>query len=264
VAIDNGYLDKQSGALIAESGYSLPLVSRVEMDFDDNGKFTGATDKLVELRVSQTGEDPAVLEALKPIQQIVGQTMNEQVSSSQDDIPRSVKDADYTDSPLGDLVCDIVRHYIKTEIVLHNTFGMRSNLAKGPVTMRSVYEVLPFENTLVTMELSGAQLEEIMKDNLKASHSVIQESGMKVKYSLGKDGAVSSLKITVNGKPLDKTRYYSVATNNYLAQGGSGGRVIAQGRNIKDTAIAMRIAVLSELKTMPPLKFPDTGRLKKI
>jgi len=265
VAIDNGYFDKQSGALIAESGYALQLVSRVEMTFDDTtGKFTGATDKLVDLRTSEIGEDTTVLDALKPIEDSVGKTMNELVATAEADIPRTIKGADYSDSPLGDLVCDIIRRSIKTEIVLHNTFGMRANLSKGPVTLRSIYEILPFENTVVTMELSGAQLEEMLRDNLKSSHSVIQESGMEVEYSLGDDGAVSSLKIKINGKPLDKKQFYTVATNNYLAQGGSGGRIIAQGRNIKDTGLAIRDAVLSELKTMPPLKFPITGRLKKI
>ncbi|MFA5160968.1 MAG: bifunctional UDP-sugar hydrolase/5'-nucleotidase [Elusimicrobiales bacterium] len=264
VLMDNGHRDGISGALLAESGSNLRAVSRVEMNFDDaTGKFTGATDRVIDLRAAEIGEDAAVNAALEPVEKRVSELVDRQIAVAAERIPLAARPPD-SDSPLGDLVCDIIRRHSGSEIVFQNTYGMRASLPQGPVTLRMVYEVLPFENTLISMTLSGAQLEDVMRENLRAGHSVVQASGMEAEYAVDRMGKISSLKISVGGRPVEKDRRYTVTTNSFLSEGGSGGEAISRGLGKKDTGVTIRDAFLEELKKTPALDFPKTGRLRRI
>ncbi|MDD2773680.1 MAG: bifunctional UDP-sugar hydrolase/5'-nucleotidase, partial [Elusimicrobiales bacterium] len=264
-AITNGYLDRETGTLIAESGYGLAAASRIELKFDDKtGKLTGASARLVDLWTDRTGEDPAVLAALEPARAQVSSAMNETIARAQTDILRHAdgNNSD-VDSPLGDLVCDILRSHAKTQVAFQNTHGARADLRKGAVTLRDMYEVMPFENTLVVEELTGAQLEEVMRENIRGNSSGMQESGLEIEYDTAPNGGIGQITVKIGGKPVDPAGWYTVATNNYLALGGSGGKTLSQGRNIRDTLATVRDVLISAARTAGTLSAPRTGRIKK-
>ncbi len=262
-ALAASYLDKDSGVLVGESGYSLSETTRVEMNFDDKtGAFTGATGKTVNLWTDQTGEDPAVYEVLKPLQDKVGVVMAQVLSKTETPLTRREAAPGEYDSPLADLTCDILRDYTKTQVVIQNTHGLRADVEKGPVTYRDIYQVMPFENTIVTMELTGAQLVQLMADTIHGTYSAMQVSGMEVTFTEAE--GKKTVNVTVGGKAVDPSVWYTVTTSNYLAQGGDDGKVFSAGRNVKDTAVSIREVLINGVKAMPELKAPVTGRIKKI
>jgi 2',3'-cyclic-nucleotide 2'-phosphodiesterase/3'-nucleotidase len=256
------FLDPKSGVLIGESGYSLTETTRVEMNFDDKtGAFTGATGKAVNLWTDQTGEDASVYETLKPVQEQVGKTMAEKLSVATAPLLRREKPGEF-DNPLADLTCDILRDFTKAQIAIQNTHGLRSDVEQGPVTYRDIYQVMPFENTIVTLEMTGEQLAQLMQHAVHGDYSSLQVSGITVVAS-ETDGK-KTVTLSMDGKPLDPAAWYTVATSNYLLQGGDNASEIARGRNIKDTAIPIREVLIDGIKAMPEIKAPATGRIKKI
>ncbi|MBM4372005.1 MAG: bifunctional metallophosphatase/5'-nucleotidase, partial [Deltaproteobacteria bacterium] len=62
------------------------------------------------------------------------------------------------DSSLGNLVSEAIRKFARVEVAFTNTLGIRSNMYPGPVTLDDMYNIFPFDNTITTMYLSGADL----------------------------------------------------------------------------------------------------------
>lgn len=106
------------------------------------------------------------------------------------------------------------RKHKNIDAVLLNYGGIRATLPKGNITMRNAYELMPFENTLVVLEMRGSKILE-MFDYLKSgtAHPI---SGIKLK--LNATGDIAEEKI--RGKPVDSAAHYFIATNDYLFAGG--------------------------------------------
>lgn len=101
------------------------------------------------------------------------------------------------------------------DFVLLNHGGIRSIISKGNISSRTAYEIMPFENTIVVAELSGKSVQE-MVNYLRDSGRAHPVAGLQI--ILDKENNVKSVKI--QGKPLNETETYHVATSNYLLNGG--------------------------------------------
>ena len=101
------------------------------------------------------------------------------------------------------------------DMVLLNYGGIRSIISKGDVTTRTAYEIMPFENSVVVATLKGSQIFDMidyLSENRKA-HPI-----SKLKITLDKNYNLSEA--AIKGKPIDSSKTYFVATNDYLFNGG--------------------------------------------
>ncbi len=69
---------------------------------------------------------------------------------------------DGTDSPLGNLVAEAMRFQARTDFAMTNTLGIRTDINQGPLTLDTMYNVFPFQNTLTTMYLSGVDVKALL------------------------------------------------------------------------------------------------------
>jgi 2',3'-cyclic-nucleotide 2'-phosphodiesterase (5'-nucleotidase family) len=112
------------------------------------------------------------------------------------------------DSPqLTNFITDRWRESVGADVALLNRFGTRQAIPKGPVKLETIYSVLPFDNRLVTVKLTGAQLLE----NVRCCHPHV--SGLKI------DDAENI--VLSSGKPVDLAATYKVVTTDYAYFGGS-------------------------------------------
>lgn len=192
-----------------------------------------------------------------------------------------------TESPLGDLIADAQLAYGKeldpeTDLALMNPGGIRAPLtyaAKGAegdgvVTYAEGFTVQPFSNTLNLQDLTGAQLIQVLKEQVSgtnaASPKILQiSSGLTYTLDLTKAGAdrVVTDSIKLNGAAIDPAATYRVAMNNFLAGGGDGFTTLGQGTN--DLVGTDDLTVLEKYLTansssanliVPPHGEPDHGR----
>jgi len=91
-----------------------------------------------------------------------------------------------------------------------------SIISEGDITIRTAFEVMPFENSVVVASIKGEQLLQMASylSKAKRAHPVSQQ----LQLTLGKDFEVNT--ITLKGQPINKNRVYYVATNDYLYNGG--------------------------------------------
>ncbi|HEU4372546.1 MAG TPA: bifunctional metallophosphatase/5'-nucleotidase [Telluria sp.] len=153
------------------------------------------------------------------------------------------------ESPLGDLVADAVLEATRAQgaqIGFMNIAGLRSDfdVADNMVaTFGQAQVVLPFSNTLVLMDMTGAQVRGLLEQQWQRADSDSDRAMLQVSRGLAYrwDEALPKgrrvVAITLDGAPLDDAKTYRVVANNFLAEGGDGFPMFTKGANKIDTGI---------------------------
>ncbi|MCZ4511003.1 bifunctional metallophosphatase/5'-nucleotidase [Streptomyces sp. ActVer] len=189
-----------------------------------------------------------------------------------------------TESPLGDLIADAQLSYGKeldpeTDLALMNPGGIRAPLtfaAKGTegdgvVTYAEGFTVQPFANTVNLQNFTGAQLVQVLKEQVTgvnaASPKVLQVSkGLTYTLDLTKTGAdrVVTGSVKLNGAAIDPAATYRVATNSFLAGGGDGFTTLGQGTGDlvgDDDLAALEKYLLANSSATNPIAPPAADRI---
>lgn len=173
---------------------------------------------------SETKPDINLTGKMAEIDQMIKTITGKVLGTSLDEIGHAQGDKFTSETPLGDLICDIMRDYTKTDIFFMNSGKVRRGFVKGPVTLGDLYGVLPYEGNLVTVKMNGDQIIKILESScaIKMSKSFLQVSGISFSYDSSKPPfeRVVTNTIKVNGKTLDKNMIYSVSLTDYIFQGG--------------------------------------------
>ena len=135
----------------------------------------------------------------------------------------------------------------------------------GAVTYADLFTVEPFNNTLVVMTLTGAQVERVLQQSLDSAESQALQVSAGFSYAWRQDASGKAVlvpgSVTVNGKPLDPAASYRIVTNSFLADGGDAAEGFRQGtRRAKagsDTA-----ALEAWLKAASPLAPTPRDRIR--
>ncbi len=165
---------------------------------------------------------------------------------------------------LGNLVADMMRWAAKgdVQIALQNAGAIRwqALFPAGPITRGDVYALLPFLNTLVVMDLTGAQVREALERSVSQYPSTfggfLQVSGLKFTFDPNKPSGSRVVNVWVGDAPLVEAKVYRVATNDFSAAGGDGYKVLTQGTNYVDTGIYLMdymIEYLTEFSSVSPI-----------
>jgi 2',3'-cyclic-nucleotide 2'-phosphodiesterase/3'-nucleotidase/5'-nucleotidase len=152
---------------------------------------------------------------------------------------------------MGEWVCQVIQQKTQTQIAIYNGGGLRESLPQGKITIGNLYTLLPFDNTLVTAKLTGAQVKETIENGL-ANPSLNyfgQTAGLYVVYDLTKPFGQRVVKITLaNGVPLQMTKYYTVVANDFMFSGGDQYTMLTKAKDIKDTGIPIRDVLIDYIK----------------
>ncbi len=147
------------------------------------------------------------------------------------------------ESTLGNFVTDAIRAASGVDVAMQNSGGLRADLAEGPVTKGTVYEVMPFDNRVFTLEITGADVKTALEQGLRGER-VTQVSGIRYSFDLTAPAGERVVSLTLaDGKPLDPQRLYKVACNDFMATGGDDYSVLSGGRNRLETDARVRDAI---------------------
>ncbi|WP_243648536.1 ExeM/NucH family extracellular endonuclease [Agromyces fucosus] len=136
------------------------------------------------------------------------------------------------ESTLGNFVADVQLWSLNedgtrdVDIAFMNPGGLRANIESGPVTYREAAAVQPFANTLVTMNLSGAQVKSVLEEQWQpagASRPFLKlgvNAGLEYTYDPAAAKGSHITEILLNGVPIDPAATYSVGVNSFLSTGG--------------------------------------------
>ncbi|HSP07238.1 MAG TPA: bifunctional UDP-sugar hydrolase/5'-nucleotidase [Acidobacteriota bacterium] len=153
-----------------------------------------------------------------------------------------------SESALGNLVADAMHHvdHVKSDCAVINAGAIRSTLPHGRISNENVFRLMPFDDTLVVVDLTGTELRSLLEVSGSGALGVPSVSGLYVKYlrvpsrrpgpwdrDLNGDGKKEewerNLVVDIRdagGKPLDPNRTYRVATTSYLVEGGDFSSIV--------------------------------------
>ncbi|MFZ5453236.1 MAG: bifunctional metallophosphatase/5'-nucleotidase [Thermodesulfobacteriota bacterium] len=127
---------------------------------------------------------------------------------------------------LGDFLADVLRKTAGADAAIINGGGIRTSIPKGEITIKEVYAVLPFDNYLVAIKLTGKQIKEALEHGVSGIEAgegrFPQVSGLTFTYSRRAPVGSRVKEIRMGGAPLDPQKEYVVATNDFMAAGGDG------------------------------------------
>jgi 5'-nucleotidase len=189
-----------------------------------------------------------------------------------------IRRAPFGESALGDLITDCMLAATRldpqiadADFAIENSGGLRADISAGTLTFGGLYEVLPFDNVLVTATLTGSQVWRIFDLALADNSRVFQVSGLRVTYSAVRRADATSANIQdpsayaysvarvelADGKPLISDRKYTIVWNDFLASGGNGmTRLVtslAPGTQTYHYAASLRGAVEDAIRSKPSI-----------
>jgi len=197
-----------------------------------------ATNQLVEQNVPK---DPALTAIVDKYTALSAPIANRRIGASTAALTREQNAAG--ESVLGDIIAD--SQLAKTApdgkgnavVALMNPGGIRTDLDAGDITYGEAFAVQPFGNSLVTMTLTGAQIDRVLEqqwDGQGTTPKVLQVSGG-LTYTWHSGGPLGSrvddASIKIGGVTVDPAASYRVTVNSFLADGGDGFTELRNGTN---------------------------------
>ena len=126
------------------------------------------------------------------------------------------------ESALGNLLTDAVLQSIDADIYVHNVVGgIRANLPAGELTFGKVFNIMPFDNRVIVLDISGAELRQVMEVQAHRSGRRAGFSGMRVYVDCDVDQMSVRMNLA-NGKDIEDGDRIKVAVSDFLALGGDG------------------------------------------
>ncbi len=126
-------------------------------------------------------------------------------------------------SPLGVYMTKLMAEATKSQVALVNPYGIRGGLDKGNITVADMFRISPFNNTLVTMDVTGKQLKKIMEYGLSGKVGCVQFYGLDIEYDASKPVGqrIISMKL-LDGKNIEMDKVYTLCVNDFMSTGGDG------------------------------------------
>lgn len=167
------------------------------------------------------------------------------------------------ESNLGDFITDAQRAATNAQIAITNPGGIRANINDGTITWGNLFTVQPFNNSLITMQLTGDQLRQALNQQW-ATNRMLQISGFKYTWDSTK-GADKIVSMTLeDGTPIVPAQTYTVTVNSFLASGGDGFTTFAAGQNQVTGPIDLDALVDYVQKQTGPINVTTGDRIQKI
>lgn len=206
-------------------------------------------------------DDDSVDALISPYREKIDAQMNTVLAQLDQDLRKGKPN-----SSMGNWFCDALKvmsnKYSKKEVdfALQNYGGLRiPSVSKGPLTKRHIFELMPFDNKLVILEVDGKTVQ-LIADNMADSGGAPVSEGLS--FTIKDDKATN---IMVSGSPLDFTKTYVVGLPDYVANGGGDSWYLKEIPQY-DTGVFIREVIIEYLEDLKasgtPLKIDNTKRIK--
>lgn len=212
-----------------------------------------------DIGITNNNKDVEAIETfIKPYKEHIDKELNSVISFA----PETLDKSGQWQTTIGNLLADITlqrgntifnsRENKKIDLCLLNNGGIRSIIPKGNITLKTAFEIMPFENTSIVVALKGEQIIEMVTYLIaeKKPHPI---SG--IQFTIDKNNQAKN--ILVQGKPVENETLYYIITSDYLSNGGDKMDFFKKGKATYDLNYKLRnilIDYLKETDTIPILK----------
>ena len=286
---------RPDGRLITQSGFYGRLLTRIDLTVEratgkllakDANNLVVVNDQPLKLAVGSSPPLPAGYIALAPDPEIAAIVRRYgDLSATIADLPigriagplnRQLTPAG--ESTLGALISDAFlagasrpsEGIAPAQIAFTNPGGVRADLSSTlSVSYGQLFSVMPFNNALVTMDLTGIQLLRLLEQQWegRATRSLVLHvsEGFSYSWDAARPAGQRVLpgSATLQGEPIRPDAMYRIATNSYLAEGGDGFSVLKQGKNVQ-TGELDSVVLKLYFRAKGVVQVPTLGRITRL
>ncbi|TCV13988.1 5'-nucleotidase-like protein [Sphingobacterium alimentarium] len=190
-------------------------------------------------------QDSSIVNYYRPFKEKMEQEMNRVIGHTTNSLTKSRSEAEFT---AGNFFVDAMlaigqRIDPTAQISLATKGGIRSEVDKGPITVGNIFELMPFENAISILELSGQDINTLLHFIAKTGGQPIGGMTMKIKDQQPFD-------VMIQGQPFDINKTYKLVTYDYLANGGDYVEGLTSPLKRVDTGIIVRNGLIDYIEQL--------------
>ncbi|HOG64548.1 MAG TPA: bifunctional UDP-sugar hydrolase/5'-nucleotidase [Spirochaetota bacterium] len=248
---------------IAHAGYRGEHFGSVTVRYDKGKKqILSVTTSVVDV-TPEIPADPEVAKVVEKYTKELKSKLDVVVSKTDVLLEGSRNKVRGNETNLGNLLADVLQRETGAEMCLINSGVIRASINPGPIKIADVLNVLPYPNNVSTVRLSGKTIYRIIEKSAATNPG----EGRFLQVSRGLQYKIRGrtlAELKFNGKDIEENRIYTVATSDFLADGGDNYPEFKQERERKNTGITMAEFMIEALKRMPNIDAKVEGRIVRI
>ena len=167
------------------------------------------------------------------------------------------------ESDVGNLFADRIRAAAKTDLAFVHAGSLRKDIPEGTLTRADILDVYPFVDDVLTFDMNGAQLREVLKQSLSFERGLLQISGFEITYDSTKPIGNRLLSVRYKGQEVQPTDTFTGAAPGFLAEGGDLYTTFA-GIPVKDNVGKVSDIIVAYAKQSEAIIAPSKGRQKDV
>jgi len=247
--------------LICQAGSNGKYIGKLDLFLDSKGKVLGYQNKLVETFVDRVQPDTLVKNKIDELEKNLDINLDEKIGELETPWIRN----DEGESNVGNFLADAMKSYAKADIAFTNSGGIRKNLKAGPITVRDMWEITPFSDRLVSIELTGEELLNVLEKNCRKDIDLLQVSGVKYTFAPERPYGERVIDVRVNNEKIMPYKKYKVVINDYiLAQSKDFLGIPQQNLKYKLLPDLDREVFINEVKKNKVINSGIEGRIKRL
>jgi 5'-nucleotidase len=188
---------------------------------------------------SEIKEDPRFAEIYRKYGGLLAE-LNEHVGHTDVELDAKSEASRSHETNIGDFIADAFRKALGADVALFNGGSIRADalIGAGELTKRDVLSILPFKNRVVKLEINGATLRAALEHGVSRSAEdkepgrFPQVSGIRFSFDASRPAGSRLTAVTVNGKPLDEQKTYTLAAPTFIAPDGGDGYAMFKGAKL--------------------------------
>lgn len=220
------------GVPIFKWGSDARIMGVIDLDIED-GRVVGMDWQSLSVGRS-IAKDPAVESRIQQLNAELNLELDQPVARLASKLEGRNFKCRSQETQLGNLVSDAFRARFSSDIALTLGSSMRldEELEPGVLSLRQAMQILPYENALVEVEISGRQLLQVLEHAVSSpevvSERFLQISGFRFSYDSRRPAGSRVVEVRIGDQPLDPEARYRLACNEFLRKGGCGFRMLSR------------------------------------
>ncbi|MCL2181467.1 MAG: 5'-nucleotidase C-terminal domain-containing protein [Treponema sp.] len=217
------------------------------------------------------GPDAEVTAMLRPYIESANATLREVIGRASQTFVFGNRLTRYQETELGNMITDANVWYFRNvsnqriDFAFHNGGNIRAELPAGPITREQILTILPFDNYLHIVTMTGTQIIELFNfiATIPQGNGGFPQFSSDVRYTIDKNiGSGIITELTIGGQPVDPLQVYRFCTNDYILGGGDGYTVMSNAVQPFNSSLLLSYTVIEYIRAQGGVITPALdGRL---
>ena len=257
--------EKVNDTLLVSTGEYLSNLGKVEIELDENNEVVNATASLItKEEASKVTPDAKVAAKIAEIDKAQGEVLSEVIGKNTIELDGERNSVRFGETNLGNLITDAMMDETGADLAITNGGGIRASIKVGDITKGDVVSVLPFGNFVVTKQLTGAQIKEVLEFGVRSYGESLggfpHVAGIKFVVDPSRPVGDRIISLTINDKALDMNKTYTVATNDFMASGGDDYPCFGDIPTLNEYS-SLEESLANFIKTLGTVNYTKQGRI---